>query len=200
MKNVLIILPKGFEMFEAAAFSDVFGWARDVGKQEVRTFLCGLESEVEPAFSNNNNPHIVRPNILIDEIHAADYDAIAIPGGFGKYGYYESGFDGRILKLIRSFDEQGKPIAAVCTAALVLGKSGILSGRTATTYNSDNGMYFRQLETFGVIASEKNLVVDENVITSSGPQSAPLVALKLLEMLTSKEIAGHIARVMGFEE
>lgn len=199
MKSVLILLPKGFELFEAAAFSDVFGWAREVGKLNLQAIFCGLNEEVVASFGYEGHPYILKPSILIDEVNTKDFDALALPGGFGKYGYYEEGFDERVLRLIRLFEEDRKPIGAVCTAALVLAKSGILKTRKATTYRRDNGMYFRQLESFCSNICDDDIAVDQNVITSSGPQTAPFVALKLLEMLSSKEAAQEIAAAMGFE-
>lgn len=200
MKNVLILLPKGFELFEAAAFSDVFGWARDVMKQEVQTCFCGLSREVKASFGRGENHNTLMPSMLLDEIKIDDYDALAIPGGFGRYGYYEEGLDEQVLSVVRAFHAQGKPIAAVCTAALILAKSGILNEGKATIYNRDDGGFVRQLEEFGVDVSDEDVVVSEKVITSSGPNTAPLVALALLELLISRDVASKVANVMGYGE
>lgn len=198
MKKILLIMPKGFELLEAAAFTDVAGWVRDVLKEEIYTVICGLTHEVNASFGNVLSSNIIKTDILIDDVEESDFDALALPGGFGKYGYFESGFDERVLKLVRDFDSQKKPIGAVCTAALVLAKSGILDGRKATTYYHDNGMYVRQLSEYNIEVIEEKIVVNGNVITSSGPQTAPHVAIKLIEMLTGKEVSEEVATVMGY--
>lgn len=41
--------------------------------------------------------------------------------------------------------------------------------------------------------------MDENILTSSCPKTAPDVAYQLLEMLTSREIANEVRTVMGYE-
>ena len=200
MKKVLIIIPKGFELLEASAFVDVFGWTRDVAKEDVATYFCGLDQEVAASFGTEEFPNIVKTDILIEDVIENDYDSLALPGGFGRYGFFENGFDDRILSLVRAFDDKKKPIGVVCTAALVLAKSGILANRRATTYRRDNGMYVRQLDDMGAICCDEDVVVSDNVITSSGPSTAPLVALGLVEMLFTKEVAAEVAYVMGYDE
>jgi 4-methyl-5(b-hydroxyethyl)-thiazole monophosphate biosynthesis len=136
--------------------------------------------------------------LSIDEVCVDEFSALALPGGFGRYGYYEAGSDERVLSLIRAFDDQEKPIAAVCTGALILAKSGILSCRKATTYRLEGGKFSSQLSDLGADFVDTDLVSCGNIITSSGPSTAPAVALKLLEVLTSKEVAEKVRVAMGF--
>lgn len=199
MKRILVFLPKGFELLEASAFTDVAGWARVVEKKDIFTCLCGLTKEINASFGTDKESNIIKANLLLNEVDPSEFDALAIPGGFGQYGYFEDGFDKRVLKMIQEFEKRGKPIAAVCTASIILGMSGILKTRTATTYRFDNGKYIRQLENFCANVSDEDVVVCDKVITSCGPSSAPFVALKLIGMLTSDEIAKEVATVMGYD-
>lgn len=41
----------------------------------------------------------------IDEIKVNEYDALAIPGGFEEFGFYEEAYDIKFLDLIRAFHE-----------------------------------------------------------------------------------------------
>ncbi|MDR0854591.1 MAG: DJ-1/PfpI family protein [Clostridiales Family XIII bacterium] len=212
MKKILILLPKGFELLEAAAFTDVFGWARVAFKQKVMTVTCGLNPDKTVRASFGDGASVTSGNavteqglkvncaVSVDEVISADFEALALPGGFGRYGYYEEGFDERVLNLIRDFNTQKKPIASVCTASLLLAKSGILEGKMATTYRHENGKFLRQISELGAVACEEELLVTENIITSSGPATAPKVALKLLEMLTSHETAQQVLLAMGYGE
>jgi len=136
---------------------------------------------------------------LLDEINIADYHALAIPGGFEEFGFYEEAYDERILSLIREFDAQNKIIATICVAVLPLGKSGILNNRKATTYHLDGGKRQNQLKEFKVNVINEPIVIDRNVITSYCPQTAPGVAFKLLELLTSKELMENVKQAMGFK-
>lgn len=191
--KILVFLAKGFETMEFSGFIDVMGWARE-------KYGCAVET-VTGAFSRRTISTFGVPVIVdktIDEIDAGDYDALAIPGGFEEYGFYEEAYDERFLELIRAFEAAGKPVAAVCVAALAVGKSGILQGRAATTYHLNGGRRQRQLRDFGARVIDKPVVRDENVITSYGPETAPHVAFALLEILTSKEKADTVRAAMGF--
>jgi len=77
---------------------------------------CGFTEKVISAF---NVPVIV--DKTIGEINVDEYDALAIPGGFGEFGFYEEAYDKRFLKLIREFDAKGKIIATICSGAFPLG-------------------------------------------------------------------------------
>ena len=97
--------------------------------------------------------------------------------------------------MIREFDKEGKIIASICVAALPIGKSGVLKGRNATTYDLLDGLRRKQLSDFGAKIQNERLVIDRNIITSTGP----LTAFKLLEMLTSEENVDLVKRYMRFE-
>lgn len=106
---------------------------------------------------------------IINEIVVDDYDALAIPGGFEEFGFYEEAYDAKFQNLIKAFHEQNKPIVSVCVAALPLGKSGILKDRKATTYHLNNAHRQKQLAEFGVDVVNERVVVDDNIITSYCP-------------------------------
>lgn len=192
--KVLALCCKGFEMMELAPFIDVMGWARDDFRHDIKVVTCGFERTVVSTFGV---PVIV--DELVGEVSLGDYDALAVPGGFAEYGFYDEAYDDRALDLARAFDKEGKPIASVCVGALLLGRSGILVGRHATTYHLGDGSRQRELAGFGVQMADGPVVVDGNVITSWCPQTAPAVAFALLAKLTSREATDEVMRSMGFE-
>jgi len=191
--KTLLFLNKGFETMEFSVFVDVMGWARNDFGLNVSVVTGGFYKQVISAF---NIPVLV--DKVIEEINADDYDALAIPGGFEEYGFYEEAYNERFLNLIREFNAQGKPIAAVCVAALPLGKSGVLNNRKATTYHLGNGLRQKQLQEYNVDLVNEPIVVDQNIITSYCPETAPNVAFKLLELLTAKEQMEKVRAAMGF--
>jgi len=191
--KTLLFLAKGFETMEFSVFVDVMGWAKDDYGFDVSVVTCGFHKEVISTF---NIPVLVEKTI--EEIDVNDYDALAIPGGFEEYGFYEEAYDERFLKLIQEFDKQGKIIATICVAALPLGKSGVLNGRRATTYHLGDAYRQKQLKEFGAIVVNEPIVIDKNIITSYCPETAAGVAFKLLEKLTSTKEMEIVKRAMGF--
>ncbi|MFT4167947.1 MAG: DJ-1/PfpI family protein [Dysgonomonas sp.] len=194
-KKVLVFLAKAFETMEFCVFIDILGWARVDYGHNLLVDTCGFTEKVISTF---NIP--VTVDKTIGEINVDEYDALAIPGGFEEFGFYEEAYNERFLELIKEFDAKGKIIATVCTGALPLGKSGVLKNRKATTYHLNNGYRQKELKGFGVNVVNERIVVDGNIITSYCPETAPSVAFELLKMLTSEEDMSVIKKAMGFEE
>ena len=193
--KTLLFLAKGFETCEFSVFVDVLGWARDKFGLGTEVVTCAFGEEAVSTFGIP-----VKVDMLLEDVDPDDYDALAIPGGFASYGFYDEAYDGRLQKLIRAFDERHKIIASICVAALALGKSGVLTGRKGTTYHLDNGDKQRELAAFGVVVENERVVVDENIVTSYCPETAFDVAFQLLEMLTSRPQANAVRQAMGFSE
>jgi len=193
-KKVLLFLAQGFEEYEASVFTDVIGWSRVYGKEPVDLITTGLRPEIKCTWN-----FTVRPELEFKKINVQDFDALAIAGGFEKAGFYEDAYDERLLNLIREFDKEGKIIAAICVSALPVGKSGVLKGRKATTYDLLDGLRRKQLADFGAIVQDESIVIDKNIITSTGPSTGLDVAFILLEMLTDKENVDVVKKYMRFK-
>ncbi|CCL15825.1 DJ-1/PfpI family protein [Clostridioides difficile] len=192
--KVLVFLAKGFETMEFSVFVDVMGWARNDYGHDIDVVTCGFKKQVMSTFNIQ-----VLVDKTIEEVCVDDYDALAIPGGFEEFGFYDEAYDSSFLNLIREFNSKEKIIASICVAALPVGKSCVLKNRKATTYHLKNGKRQRQLSEFDVNVVNEPIVVDKNIITSYCPETAPHVAFKLLEMLTSKEQMDEVKLAMGFK-
>lgn len=192
--KVLLLLAKGFETMEASAFVDVMGWASSNFHYDVDVTTCGFEKTVVSTFGV---PVIV--DVLLRDIRANEYDALAIPGGFEEFGFYEEAFSKAMSDVINDFNSQNKPIATVCVAALALAHSGILTGKRATTYHLNDGHRQKQLAEYDVKVVNEPVVKTDNIITSYCPQTAPEVAFTLLEELIGAEKMHNVKTAMGFE-
>ena len=192
MKKILLLLANGYETFEAAVFIDVIGWNLIDGDKSTKLFTCGLTKEVNSSFDQKC---IV--DYLIDDINIDDYDALAIPGGFEEFEFYKDAYAEKFLNLIIAFDRQNKLIASICVAALPLGKSGILKGKDATTYNK-NKIRLNMLKEYGANVKNEPIVIDSNIITCWNPSVSIDVAFLLLEQLTTKKNTDYIRYIMGF--
>lgn len=192
MKKVLLLLANGFEAYEASVFTDVLGWNKLEGDHSTEVVTCGLHGSLKCTWN-----FTVIPEILVSDVDVALFDALAIPGGFAEAGFYEDAFCDEFLDLIQKFDQAGKIIASICVGALPVGKSGVLINRKGTTYHL-NGQRQKQLADFGVQVTNRPIVIDKNIITSSCPSTALGVAFTLLEMLTSAANCHTVKQLMGF--
>lgn len=190
-RRVLILLSNGFEVMEAGCFTEVFGWASIYGDVRFDQLSVGLRSPVRSTFGFD-----VIPEALLGDIRPDDFDALAIPGGFGDAGFYEEALSEPFLEVIRNFDRRQAPIAAVCVSGLSLGAAGVLTGKRATVYHQIGGVRKAELEAHGAIFVDEPLVIDGHLMTSTGPGTGIELALKLLECLTSPAFALEIRQRM----
>lgn len=194
MKKVLLLLANGFEAAEASVFTDVIGWNKLEGDGSTELITVGMREKLKCTFN-----FTVIPEMQLSEVNISEFDALAIPGGFEEAGFYEDAYSEEFLDIIRDFDKEGKIIASICVGALPIGKSGVLSGRNATTYNLNNGIRQAELAKFNVnVLANDPIVIDKNIITSYNPSTAFDVAFALLEMLTTKENCNLVKKLMGF--
>ena len=193
MKRVCLLLADAFEAVEASVYTDVLGWNLLEGDGTTQLVTVGTKPELNCTWNFK-----VIPEMLIEDLNVDDFDALAIPGGFEGNGFFEDAYSEEFLNVIRQFDAQNKIISSICVAALSIGKSGVLNGRKATTYNL-GGVRQKQLAEMGVhVIPNKSIVVDRNIITSYNPSTAFDVAFDLLERLTSKDNTDKVRHLMGF--
>ena len=135
-KKVLLLLAQGFEAYEASVFTDVFGWSQVVGDVSLGVVTAARRPVIQCKWNFR-----VLPEIRVSEVDVTEYDALAIPGGFKRAGFYEDAYNEDFLNLIRQFHESKKPIAAVCTAVLVLGISFFRVPRSGTLHRIAKRLY-----------------------------------------------------------
>lgn len=193
MKKVLLLLADGFEAVEASVFTDVLGWNKWEGDGSTEVVTVGLRNKLSCTWN-----FTIIPEKTINEIQLDEFDALAIPGGFEEAGFYKDAYSQEFSNVIQYFYTKQKPIASICVASLALGKSGILTGKRATTYNHPTSKRKEQLKNFGAVVQNELIVQEGNIITSSNPGTAFDVAFLLLEKLTSKENTEHVKELMGF--
>ncbi|WP_336020297.1 DJ-1/PfpI family protein [Fusobacterium polymorphum] len=185
MKKIAIFLFEGAELFEIASFTDVFGWNNVVGLKEFRDIKVETISYKESIKCTWGGS--LKVEKLITEENFFDYDALIIPGGFGKANFFKDKNNKIFKELIKYFVENNKIIAAICSAVINLLETTYIKDKKVTTYLLDNKRYFNQLKNYNIIPIEKEIVIDNNLLTCSGPGNALDLAFRLLEKLTSNE-------------
>ncbi|WP_294706817.1 DJ-1/PfpI family protein [uncultured Fusobacterium sp.] len=195
MKKILILISQGVEILEVSPFIDIFGWNMVVGKKNTITTTTSIHDIIYCTWNLKIFPQL---NLKKESIDLEEYDALVIPGGFGKAGFFNDMKDSIFKNIIQHFNEKNKIIIGVCTGVIPLGEAGILKGRKATTYLLDNERYFSQLEKYGAIPISEEIVEDENLITCSGPKNALETAFLLLEKFSDKENCNIVKKNMCF--
>jgi len=112
----------------------------------------------------------------VQEIHAADFDALVIPGGFAPDQLRR--FD-KVLSITREIYQAGKPVAFICHAGWVPISAKILKGKRATSVRAIKD----DMENAGVLWEDSAVVVDDNLISSRTPADLPDFCRALIRAL-----------------
>ena len=112
---------------------------------------------------------------LVEEVDARDYDALFIPGGVGNPDQLRT--DEHVVQLTCAFFEQGKPVAAICHGPWVLVEAGVVKGRKVTSWPSLQ----TDIRNAGGNWVDKEVVVDQGLVTSRKPDDIPAFNRKLVE-------------------
>ena len=175
--RVLVPLSPGFEELEFVAVVDIL---RRAGVDVVTAGLPAGRGAIE-----GSHGIAIAPDVDWEEVDLASITAVVLPGGPGTR---RMGEDARLLALVRRLAGEGRPLAAICAAPLVLARAGVLEGREATSHPSARG----ELGGAKVIADQR-VLWSANVLTSQGAGTAVEFALALVAAWVSPAKADEIA-------
>lgn len=101
----------------------------------------------------------VKADVSFFNIHTENFAAVVIIGGSGIKQYWNNE---ALHRITRRFFTQGKIVAAICSAPVLLSKAGLLKDTAAVCYPEDRA----NLETSGAIYTDKPVVVSGSIITA----------------------------------
>lgn len=100
------------------------------------------------------------------DVSVDDFDAIFIPGGCSPDKLRE---DKNIVQFTRDFVESGKPVMAICHAPQLFITAKVIEGRNIAGWKS----IIVDIENAGGNYVDKEVVEDNNIISSRGPNDIP---------------------------
>ncbi len=172
MKRVLCILENGFEEIETITPVDLL---RRAGAEVI------LAATTTGQITGKSGIKIIPDALLADVIHQP-FDALLLPGG---PAVMELRKNQQVLTLIQNFHKEGKPIAAICAAPLLLHDAGLLENKNFTAHSSTTSELPNN--------SNERITLDGNLLTSRGAGTSLDFGLALIELLYNKQTAQQIA-------
>ncbi|HET9985211.1 MAG TPA: DJ-1/PfpI family protein [Longimicrobiales bacterium] len=121
-------------------------------------------------------------NATFAEVRPEAYDALVIPGGRAPE-YIR--LNERVLEIVRHFDRERKPIAAVCHGPQVLAAAGVVKGRRCTAYPAC-GPDVRAAGAEWADVAIDGATVDGHIVTAPAWPAHPEWLARFLELLGTR--------------
>jgi protease I len=132
------------------------------------------EGEIK-GFDHFDPANTVKVDRTVEEVSVDDYDALLIPGGVGNPDQLRG--DENAVGFVREFGASGKPMAVICHGPWVLIDAGLARGRTLTSWPTVG----TDLRNAGAAWVDREVVVDDGIVTSRKPDDIPAFNAKMIE-------------------
>jgi protease I len=168
-KKVAILATDGFEQ------SELFEPKKALEEAGAEVSVVSLESGEIKGWNEKDWGKSIKVDMTINEANADDFDALQLPGGVMNPDKLRT--NEKAVSFIKAFFDAGKPVAAICHAPWTLIEADVVKGKTVTSWASLK----TDLENAGAKWVDKEVVVDNGLVTSRNPNDIPAFNKKMIE-------------------
>ena len=168
-KRIAFLATDGFEQVE---LTEPWKAVEEAGANPV---LVSIHGGTIQGFEHTDEGDEFTVDELVSMVHASDFDGLVLPGGLHNPDALRQ--DDDAVTFVRDFAKAGKPIGAICHGPWLLVEAGIADGHQLTSYPS----LHTDIENAGGTWVDREVVVDEGIVTSRTPDDLPAFCGKLLE-------------------
>ena len=126
-------------------------------------------------FKHHDKADRIPVDTALDRADASRYAALVLPGGVINPDALR--LEPRAIEFVRAFLQAGKPIAAICHGPWTLIDADLVRGRTLRSYESIQ----TDLRNAGANWVDREVVVDQGLVTSRKPDDIPAFNRKMVE-------------------
>lgn len=141
-----------------------------------KTQLVSPKSDKIKAWQHDHWGDELTVDIPLSQAHASDFDALVLPGGVMNPDHLRQNKDA--VQFVRDFFQAGKPVASICHGPWMVIEAGAAKGRTMTSWPSLQ----TDLRNAGADWVDREVVVDEGLVTSRKPDDIPAFNAQMLEV------------------
>lgn len=175
-KRVMIVATDGFEQ------SELTGPKERLEKAGFETVVVAPDDGEIKGWQHTDWGDPVKVDMTLEEVEAADYDALLLPGG--QMNPDKLRLEDKAVQLVKDFDKAGKPIAAICHGPWLLVEADVVRGKTVTGWPSIR----TDLRNAGANVVDQEVACDGNFITSRKPDDIPAFSDALIAALETAEV------------
>ena len=118
-------------------------------------------------------------DVEVSKVTARDFDALVLPGGVKNPDKLRT--NKAAVGFVREFMELDKPVAAICHGPWLLVEADAVRGRTITSWPSLE----TDIKNAGGAWVDKQVQLDQKLLTSRKPEDLPAFCAHLVEMLST---------------
>lgn len=148
--------------------------------------LISLETGAIRMFNHLDKGDTIEAEKAVSDADPSDYAGLVVPGGVANPDALRT--DDDAVSFVRGFFEQDKPTAIICHGPWVLIEADVARGRTVTSWPSLR----TDLENAGAHWVDKEVVVDNGLVTSRNPDDLPAFCAKLVEEIAEGKHEQHV--------
>jgi protease I len=168
-KKVAVLTENGFEEVELTSPKKVLEEAGAI------VHIISPQTDKVKAWDHDHWSIELPVDVSLNEANPEDYDALLLPGGVLNPDQLRTNQEA--VRFAQHFLEQGKPLAAICHGPQLLIETGMLNGREMTSYHSVQ----TDIKNAGAIWVDKEVVVDNGLVTSRSPKDLDAFNRKMVE-------------------
>lgn len=170
-RKVAFLATDGVEQVELTAPWNVL---RQAGADVV--LVSDKPGEIQ-AMNHDAKGQKLHVDVEVSRVTARDFDALVLPGGVANPDKLRT--NKVAVSFVREFMELDKPVAAICHAPWLLVEADAVRGRTITSWPSLE----TDVRNAGGAWVDKQVQVDQKLLTSRRPDDLPAFCAKLVELL-----------------
>ena len=168
-KKVAIITENGFEEVELTSPK------KALEEAGATVHIVSPQKQKVKAWDHDHWSIELPVDVNIEDADPSDYDALVVPGGVLNPDKSRTNKD--CVEFAKAFLTSGRPVAAICHGPQLLIETGLLQGRTMTSYPSIK----TDLQNAGVNWEDKEVIVDHGLVTSRSPKDLDAFNKKMIE-------------------
>jgi protease I len=167
------------DMVEQVELTEPWKAVEEAGAQPE---LVSLEEGEIQGFDHYDKADTFEVDRVVTEVTADDYDGLVLPGGVGNPDTLRTHDDA--VRFVRTFIESGKPVAVICHGPWTLVEADVVRDRTLTSYPSVQ----TDIKNAGGNWVDRDVVVDDNIVSSRKPDDLPEFCSKLVEVFAETPV------------
>ncbi|MEH6351177.1 type 1 glutamine amidotransferase domain-containing protein [Pseudomonas sp. 3JA] len=172
-KRVAILVTDGFEQAELT------GPQQALEQAGVKVDIVSAREGQVKGWNHDQPADDFRIDLTFKAANVEQYDAVVLPGGVQNSDTIRIDTDAQ--KLVKGFEAAGKPIAVICHGGWLLVSSGLVKGKTMTSYKPLKD----DLVNAGANWVDKEVVKDGTLISSRQPDDIPAFNRELISALSA---------------